>query len=155
MASVSFGRRTRGQERGRQHQSQYCLRVTDCPFPDLPERFILAGHSFGGAVALEYADRWPERLERLILVATPIEFRLPRSVGLLTRIPTPIYRLFWRYRPRWNAQPHVLKRMLLDTGTFMVESQALYRKMGFGYIEPYYEIMGPLRDGLVFMEKEL
>ncbi len=80
---------------------------------ELPERFVLAGHSFGGAVALEFADRHPERLERLILVATPAAFPLPRSVGLLSRVPTAVYRLLWRWRPRWNAAPHVLKRMML------------------------------------------
>ena len=45
--------------------------------------------------------------------------------------------------------------MRLDTGTFMVESQALYRKLGFCYIEPYYNVPDDLRDGLVYMELEL
>ncbi len=34
------------------------------------ERFVLVGHSFGGAVAGEYAIRWPERLAGLVFVDT-------------------------------------------------------------------------------------
>ena len=36
----------------------------------LPERFTLVGHSFGGAICIEYAVRRPERLERLALLAS-------------------------------------------------------------------------------------
>ena len=45
--------------------------------------------------------------------------------------------------------------MRLDTGTFMVESQALYRSLGFRYMEPYYAVRDDLRDGLVYMELPL
>jgi len=34
------------------------------------KRFVLVGHSFGGAVAGEYAIRWPERLAGLVFVDT-------------------------------------------------------------------------------------
>ncbi len=34
------------------------------------ERFVLAGHSFGGAVAGEFTIRWPERLAGLVFVDT-------------------------------------------------------------------------------------
>lgn len=47
------------------------------------------------------------------------------------------------------------QKMLLDTGTFMVESQALYRKLGFRYIDAYYAVNPELKNGLVYMEKEL
>ncbi|MCB0794855.1 MAG: GNAT family N-acetyltransferase [Flavobacteriales bacterium] len=47
------------------------------------------------------------------------------------------------------------RRMVLDTGTFMVESQALYRDLGFRYIGPYQPVPEALRDGLVYMEKVL
>jgi long-chain acyl-CoA synthetase len=79
----------------------------------LPERFVLVGHSFGGAICVEYANAHPERLEKLILVATAGEYPLPRYVAWLYRLPTAFYRLWWDYRPRWNAEIHVMKRMLL------------------------------------------
>jgi proline iminopeptidase len=38
------------------------------------ERISLLGHSHGGAVAIEYAARHPERVERLILASTLVRF---------------------------------------------------------------------------------
>jgi len=46
-------------------------------------------------------------------------------------------------------------RMMLDTGPKQVEAQAIYRKLGFRYVEPYYDVSPELRDWLVFMELDL
>ena len=81
---------------------------------DLPEQFVLAGHSFGGSICVEYAVAYPERLEKLILIATAGEYPLPRGASLLSRVPTAAFRPWWKYRPRWNAQVHVMKRMMLN-----------------------------------------
>ncbi len=81
---------------------------------ELPEKFILVGHSFGGAICVEYANAHPERLDKLILIATAGEYPLPRAVGILSRIPSTVFRPIWRYRPRWNAEIHVMKRMMLN-----------------------------------------
>jgi long-chain acyl-CoA synthetase len=81
---------------------------------DLPEKFALAGHSFGGAICVEYANAHPERLEKLVLIATAGEYPLPRLATWAIRLPTAFYRLWWRYRPRWNADIHVMKRMMLN-----------------------------------------
>ncbi|MEJ2564078.1 MAG: alpha/beta fold hydrolase [Anaerolineales bacterium] len=80
----------------------------------LAERFILVGHSFGGAICIEYAYAHPERLDKLVLIATAGEYPMPRIVSLASRIPTAAFRPFWRYRPRWNAEVHVMKRMMLN-----------------------------------------
>lgn len=80
----------------------------------LPEKFILVGHSFGGSVCVEYANAHPERIERLVLIATAGEYPLPRAVSYLSRIPTSLFAPLWRYRPRWDAELHVMKRMLLN-----------------------------------------
>jgi GNAT superfamily N-acetyltransferase len=53
------------------------------------------------------------------------------------------------------AKERGFTHMRLDTGTFMTESHALYEKMGFKLIEPYYAVQGRLREGLYFMELEL
>jgi len=81
---------------------------------NLPEKFILAGHSFGGSICVEYANAYPERLEKLILIAAAGEYPLPRGASLLSRVPTAAFRPWWKYRPRWNAEVHVLKRMMLN-----------------------------------------
>jgi long-chain acyl-CoA synthetase len=80
----------------------------------LPPRFVLIGHSFGGAICVEYANAYPERIEKLVLIATAGEYPLPRVTTWLFRIPTAVYRPFWKYRPRWNAEIHVMKRMVLN-----------------------------------------
>lgn len=81
---------------------------------DFPEKFILVGHSFGGSICVEYANAHPERLEKLVLIATAGEYPLPKAVNLLSKVPTSFFRPFWRYRPRWNADVHVMKRMMLN-----------------------------------------
>ena len=80
----------------------------------LPDKFVLVGHSFGGAICATYASAHPERLSKLVLISTAGEYPLPRWSSLLARVPTAAIRPFWEYRPRWNAEIHVLKRMALN-----------------------------------------
>ncbi|NOZ50840.1 MAG: alpha/beta fold hydrolase [Chloroflexi bacterium] len=81
---------------------------------ELPEKFVLVAHSFGGAIAIEYANVHPERLSHLVLIATAGEYPLPKIANLAFRIPLHILRPFWRFRPRWDAELHVLKRMMAN-----------------------------------------
>ena len=77
----------------------------------LPQQFILVGHSFGGSICVEYASAHPEQLERLVLIATAGEYPLPKAARLVFRLPGVFFRPWWKYRPRWNAEFHALKRM--------------------------------------------
>ena len=81
---------------------------------NVPKQFILAGHSFGGAVCIEFANTFPERIEKLILVACAGEYPLPKIASLLFRIPVHFAVPFWRYRRKWDAEYHVLKSMFLN-----------------------------------------
>lgn len=74
------------------------------------EKFVLIGHSFGGAIATEYAARCPDRLEKLILIATAGEFSIYPWARFLLRLPTPTLRPISKFvRRSLSAPPHVLK----------------------------------------------
>ncbi len=77
----------------------------------LPEKFVLVGHSFGGAICIEFANAYSERISKLVLVATAGEYPLPRFASALFRIPVHFAAPFWRYRRRWDAEYHVLRSM--------------------------------------------
>jgi GNAT superfamily N-acetyltransferase len=47
------------------------------------------------------------------------------------------------------------RTMRLDTSIRQDEARALYRRLGFHDIKPYYDLPEPLRDWLVFMERPL
>jgi long-chain acyl-CoA synthetase len=81
---------------------------------DITEKIILIGHSFGGSICVEFANTYPEKLEKLVLIATACEYPLPRATAWVSRIPTAAFRPWWKYRPRWNAEVHVMKRMMLN-----------------------------------------
>jgi long-chain acyl-CoA synthetase len=73
-------------------------------------KIVLVGHSFGGAVAAEFAASHPERVERLALIATAGEYRLNPFYRLLLRLPYPFLRLLSGPTRAWlGAPPDVLK----------------------------------------------
>jgi len=73
-------------------------------------KFVLVGHSFGGAIAAEYAAAHPERIERLVLIATPGEFHLHPTFRLGLAMPDWVLRLAGPFTRDWLAgPPHVLK----------------------------------------------
>ena len=78
---------------------------------NLPEKFILVAHSFGGSIAVEYANAHADRLEKLVLISTAGEYPLPKIAELATRIPARLVWPFWKYRTRFDAEFHVMKRM--------------------------------------------
>jgi len=74
--------------------------------------FILMGHSFGGAIATEFAHRRPQDISRLVLVATTGEYTLFPGGPQLLSLPLPILRPIRRLvRRQLHARAHVLKFM--------------------------------------------
>lgn len=80
----------------------------------LPEKFTLVGHSFGGSICVEFANAHADRLDKLVLIASAGEYPLPRIAHWIFRIPTAFFRLWWDRRWRWNAEIHVMKRMMFN-----------------------------------------
>lgn len=73
-------------------------------------KFVLVGHSFGGAIATEYAVAHPERVEHLILMATPGEFKLRTIYRLGLNLPNWLLRIVGWFTRKWlPAPPHALK----------------------------------------------
>src|SRR5688572_4787851 len=74
-------------------------------------KFVVVGHSFGGAVGTEYAVKDPGRVERLILVATGGEFKLQPMLKLALSLPNWLLRIIEPFTRKWLfAPPHVLKQ---------------------------------------------
>ncbi len=74
------------------------------------EKIVMIGHSFGGAVVTEFVYRNPERVERMILIASSGEYKLDplRSLGL--NMPVWLMRVADRFTRPWLHAPfRVLK----------------------------------------------
>jgi long-chain acyl-CoA synthetase len=75
-------------------------------------KFVLIGHSYGGAVVTEYALKNPDRVERLILMATAGEFKLQPMLKLALRLPIWLLRAIEPFTRKWLfAPPQVLKQL--------------------------------------------
>jgi len=79
------------------------------------EPIVLVGHSFGGALATEYALAHPELIEGLVLIATAGEFRLNWLYRLGLHLPNWILRIAGLFTRKWlSAPPRVLKPFYLN-----------------------------------------
>jgi long-chain acyl-CoA synthetase len=74
-------------------------------------KFVLVGHSYGGAIVTEYALKHPDRVEHLVLMATAGEFKLQPMLKLALSLPLWLLRLVAPFMRKWLfAPPHVLKQ---------------------------------------------
>lgn len=72
--------------------------------------FVLAGHSFGGALVSEYARRHPEHIEALILLATAAQFRFNFFYRMGLYLPDWLLEIAGRFTRQWlSAPPRILK----------------------------------------------
>lgn len=78
----------------------------------------LIAHSFGGAIAAEYALRHPERVERMILAAAAGEYRLNPLYRFGLHLPYTLLRVADVFTHNWlGASPDVLKSWYADNLT--------------------------------------
>ena len=79
-------------------------------------KFTLVGHSFGGAWSTEYAIKHPDRVERLILIATAGEFKLRPLFRFALSLPNWLLRSIGPLTRGWlSAPPTVLKQIYTRT----------------------------------------
>jgi long-chain acyl-CoA synthetase len=82
---------------------------------NFPRRFVVIGHSFGGAIAASYTVNNPARVEKLILIGTSSSFKMGWLQEIASRLPTQWAEPLRGYLPiRYNAPFFVMKRMYLN-----------------------------------------
>lgn len=91
----------------------------------LPPQFIVLGHSFGGALAATYAVKHPERVERLVLVSTSVDFVLSPLLRLAFHLPLVIAEPIRAMFPKALAAPAFVLKALFH--------QALTKWNGYPY----------------------
>jgi 3-oxoadipate enol-lactonase len=82
------------------------------------EPFFLLAHSFGGPIALTFAAAQPQRLRKLVLIATAPEMHLSPLIEMILKLPLPLHtleRLRPILMPRLYAPLFVLQRVLAGT----------------------------------------
>lgn len=76
----------------------------------ITQKTTLVGHSFGGAVATEFAVNCPERVQQLVLIATTGEYSLNPVYRLLLKLPSKTLQALTPFTRNWlGAPPQVLK----------------------------------------------
>ncbi len=83
---------------------------------DVDDKITLVGHSFGGAIASEYANAHPGSVERLVLIASTGEYRLNPFYRFLLSLPNTIHPVVKPFTNKWlGAPPHVMKSLYEHT----------------------------------------
>ncbi len=85
-------------------------------FLRVTEPVVLVGHSFGGALATEFALAHPGRVERLVLMATAGEFKLNPLFRVALHLPNWMLQIITPFTRRWlSGPPQALKPFYLQT----------------------------------------
>ncbi|MBI3923999.1 MAG: alpha/beta hydrolase [Armatimonadetes bacterium] len=80
---------------------------------NLPERFYLISHSYGGALAAAYAVRHRHRLDGLVLMSTAGDIPLRYSIRCLLKMPAPLLGCIQRVvHNAVSTPPAVLKKLV-------------------------------------------
>jgi pimeloyl-ACP methyl ester carboxylesterase len=114
----------RGHGQSDQPRSSYSLEEFLWDFTQMLEQlkvaepFVLMAHSFGGPIALTFAAAQPQRISKLVLIATAPEMHLNPFYEALLKLPLPLRaleRLKPLLMPGFFAPLFVLQRILSGT----------------------------------------
>ena len=70
-----------------------------------PERFVLVAHSFGGAISACFTARFPERVEKLVIIGSAVRFHLKWSGRALLALPAWLLGVAQRFIPLARLYP--------------------------------------------------
>ena len=114
----------RGHNRSEKPNSAYSLEEFLWDFTQtlsalrVEEPFVLMAHSFGGPIAITFAAAQPQRVSKLILIATAPEMHINPLHEFIVKLPIPLRRLE-RLRPlvmpKTYAPVFVIQRVLAGT----------------------------------------
>lgn len=72
---------------------------------DAPPRFVLVAHSFGGAISSFFTTRYPERVEKLVIIGSAVRFKLKWTGRALLGLPAWLLRVAQRFVPLARLYP--------------------------------------------------
>jgi long-chain acyl-CoA synthetase len=96
---------------------------------DIEQKFHLIGHSFGGAIATEFASAHPERIEQLILIATAGEFELNPFYRFLLNLPRSILRSLNPIVRGWLSAPPLVMHAWYHQNIVRWNGWSLFRSL--------------------------
>ena len=70
-----------------------------------PERFVLVAHSFGGAISAFFAARFPDRVEKLVIIGSAVRFHLKWTGRALLALPAWLLGVAQRFVPLARLYP--------------------------------------------------
>jgi long-chain acyl-CoA synthetase len=96
---------------------------------EISERFYLIGHSFGGAIAAEYAAAHPDRIIQLILIATAGEFELNPFYRFLLNLPKEFLRFLSPIVRGWLSAPPLVMHAWYHQNVAKWNGWSLFRSL--------------------------
>lgn len=90
---------------------------------------VIAGHSFGGAIAAEYAVRNPRRVSHLILIATAVQYRLNRLYRTLLQLPGSTLAMLAPLARDWLGAPPQVLKLLYDQNLCCWQGQSVFSQL--------------------------
>lgn len=138
--AVAFDMRGHGESDAPTDQNAYSIESLSADIAAVVDelgikRFVLVGHSMGGAAALVYAGKHPERVAGLVLAGAPGKVPAEQAKQIIASLESDYEKTmdsYWR-QLLTDAQPSVLKRLTEGKEKMSQDSSMNFIKAVFEY----------------------